>query len=110
MMRESIAIYGASLPFVKYKICDITYYEFDSSQSDCPEPMLNAMRALQNITSTDERVVMINMQEPAGLYPRIESDFSWSVEELEDDLVKITFLKKENSQNSTDFTHVSCKG
>jgi hypothetical protein len=51
---------------------------------------------------------MINIQEPKGLYPRVESDFSWIVEKLENDLLKITFRKKDNSNNNTDFNHVSC--
>ncbi len=110
MNREKIEVLGATEPFFKYKIDGITYYEFDSSLCVPPEPMINAMAGLKLIDSMDKRVVMINMKKPMGLFPKIESDFEWTIEEIEDNKVKIVFRKKSDKPTSVDFDNSTCKG
>ncbi|NOQ30161.1 MAG: hypothetical protein GQ570_03465 [Helicobacteraceae bacterium] len=108
MIKTPYNMTGASLEFVTYIIDDINYYEFDCSEVECPEPMINAMAGLKNITQLNERLVMIGLQEPAGLYPRINKDFSWEVKEIENDLFKITFKKIDSNSNSSNFDNDSC--
>lgn len=85
---------GASLPFYTYEEEAITYLEFDSSASHPPEPMVNFMKGFDLIKGTDKRLVMINAQEPAPLYPRIATDLTWEVEVLESGDVKIVFTNR----------------
>jgi len=95
-MSEKIALEvpGASLPFVTYTQDGIEYIEFNSSASNPPEPMVNFMKGFELIKGTDKRLVMINAQEPAPLYPRIATDLTWDVEVLESGDVKIVFQNR----------------
>ena len=110
MNKEQIEVTGATEPFFTYEIDGITYYEFDSSLCTPPGPMVNAMSGLQLIDSPNKKLVMINMKKPMGLLPKIENDFSWEVEDLEDGKVKLTFSLKHEGKTSTDFESTSCKG
>ena len=85
---------GATLPFYSYEEDGTTYIEFDSSQSSPPEPMVNVMKGFELIAGTDKRLVMINAQEPAPLYPRIADSVTWEVEVLDSGDVKIVFTNK----------------
>ncbi len=85
---------GASLPFYTYEEEGITYIEFDSSASHPPEPMVNVMIGFELIAGTDKRLVMINAQEPAPLYPRIADSVTWDVEVLDSGDVKIVFTNR----------------
>jgi len=93
-MREQIDVIGATLPFFTYIIDDITYYEFDSSESMPPEPMVNAMRGLALLKTDKEILVMINAQEPTPFFEKIKNDFSWEVECLESEDFKIRFRRR----------------
>ncbi len=110
MEKEKIGVDGASVDFYKYEKDGITYYEFDSSLCVPPEPMVNAMSGLKLIDSKDKKLVMINMKKPMGLFPKIEKDFSWEIEELDDGKFKITFSKKSEGVLTTDFSQTQCKG
>ena len=92
--KTLLEIPGASLPFYTYEDEGIMYVEFDSSASSPPEPMVNFMKGFDLIKGTDKKLVMINAQEPAPLYPRIASDLTWEVEVLESGDVKIVFTNR----------------
>ena len=104
-----VEVNGATIPFMKYEENDTTIFQFDSSKSAHPEPMMNAMSGLQMIKE-GEKLEMINSKAPMGLFPRIEEDFSFEIEELVDGRVKVTFAKKANGDTTTDFTQTSCSG
>jgi len=53
------------------------------------------MKGFERIRGTQKRLVMINAQEPAPLYPRIAADLTWEVEVLDSGDVKIVFSNKE---------------
>ena len=89
---QEINLEGSTVPFYKYSIDNSDYIQFDSSKCGHPEPMVNAMVGLQNLQD-DQKLVMINSKAPMGLFPKVENDFSWVVEEI-DDIFKITFSKK----------------
>lgn len=102
-------IEGATVPFYKYQDNGITVYQFDSSKAGHPEPMINAMSGLQ-ILQENESLVMINSKAPMGLFPKIEDDFNFEVEDLEDGRVKVTFKAKDSGVVTTDFTNTGCAG
>jgi len=110
MKKTEIEVTGATEPFYTYEEDGITYYEFDTSLCTPPAPMVNAMCGLKLIDSTDKRLVMINMKKPMGLFPKVEADFTWVDEEIEDGKVKLTFSKRGEGEVSTDFESTSCNG
>jgi len=100
---------AATVPFYKYTIEGQEYLQFDTSKCGHPEPMINAMTGLQNL-SNNEKLVMINSKAPMGLFPKVEKDFSNIVEELEDGNFKITFSKITDSSEDTNFNDTACNG
>lgn len=110
MNKQQIEVTGATEPFYTYEKDGIIYYEFDTSLCTPPGPMVNAMCGLKLIDSPDKRLVMINMKKPMGLFPKIENDFRWEDETLEDGKIKLTFSKKGEGETTTDFESTSCKG
>ena len=110
MEKESIEVVGATLPFYKYQKDGITYYEFDSSMSEPPAPMVNAMSGLKLIDSKDKALVMINHKKPMGLLPKIEEDFTYTVADLPDGKVKLIFKLKGDSAKNTNFEDSACHG
>jgi uncharacterized protein (DUF2249 family) len=105
---EQIEISGATVPFFKYEKNGTTYIQFDSSNANHPEPMINAMAGLKTITK-NEKLVMINSKAPMGLFNKVEADFTNEVTTLEDGRAKVIFTKK-NDTTTTDFTDTKCGG
>ncbi|RXK13091.1 hypothetical protein CP965_04630 [Halarcobacter mediterraneus] len=106
---EKIEVQGASVDFFKSIEDGLTTYHFDTSKCGPPEPMVNAMAGLQ-LLDENSQLIMINHKSPAGLFPKIEEEFTFFVEELENGLAKVVFRKKANSNEETDFTQTSCGG
>ncbi len=104
-----IEVMGATVPFYTYEEEGVIVYQFDSSKSGHPEPMINAMAGLQTIKK-NEKLVMINSKAPMGLFPKIETDFNFEVQNLEDGMVKVTFTIRGEGDASTDFTNTGCAG
>ena len=104
-----IELEGATVPFFKYEENNRTIYLFDSSKCSHPEPMVNAMVGLKTIKD-GENLIMINSKAPMGLFPKIEDDFSYEVEELSNQTYKIKFTKKTDNLSKTDFNDTSCSG
>ncbi len=104
---QQIEVEGATVPFMKYEENGVTIYQFDSSKAGHPEPMINAMTGLQMIQA-GEKLEMINSKAPMGLFPKIEADFNFDVEELVDGRFKITFTKRGESDAATDFDDTAC--
>ena len=106
---QEISLNGATVPFHKYEEDGVVVYQFDSSKAGHPEPMINAMTGLQMIKD-NERLVMINSKAPMGLFPKVEAEFNFSVNELPDGRFKITFASKGTGVETTDFENTSCSG
>jgi len=106
---KEVQLEGATVPFYAYEENGVSYLAFDTSKTGHPEPMVNAMVGLQNIQD-DEKLVMINHKPPMGLFPKIEADFDYEVEDVEGGLYKITFSKKANAAGSTNFNDTACNG
>jgi uncharacterized protein (DUF2249 family) len=104
-----ISVEGATVPFMKFEENGVTVYQFDSSKSGHPEPMINAMSGLQMIQD-GEQLEMINSKAPMGLFPKIESDFNFEYSELEDGRFKIVFTVRAEGAPKTDFDDTGCSG
>jgi len=100
---------GATVPFYTYEENGISYLYFDSSKTGHPEPMVNAMTGLKNLKD-NQKLVMINHKPPMGLFPKIEADYDYNVEELSNGLFKMTFSKKSDAQGATNFNDTACNG
>lgn len=106
---ERIEVLGATVDFFKEIQDGLTIYQFDTSECGPPDPMVNAMAGLQ-LLDENSILVMINHKSPGGLFPKIEADFEFTENTTEDGKAKITFRKKANATNTTDFTQNSCSG
>ena len=101
---NKIDVENSTVTFYKYE----DNYYFDSSLTAIPEPMINAVAALQ-ILNENEKLIMINHKIPMGLFPKIEGLFDYEIEELDDGNVKIVFTKKEKAVSKLDID-TTCKG
>ena len=91
---EPIEVQGSDLDFFTYELDGITFFQFDSSMTGPPSPMVNAMCGLKLLDSSDKKLVMINHKPPMGLFPKIEDKYDYVIEELEDGRHKIIFSTK----------------
>ncbi len=104
---EKIEVLGSTVDFFKEIQDGLTIYQFDTSRCGPPEPMVNAMAGLQ-LLDENSKLVMINHKPPMGLFPKIEGEFDFVEEALEDGNTKVTFTKKANPTSITDFSQNSC--
>ena len=103
---KEIEVSGAEVPFVQYEENGTVIYQFDTSNGG--HPMVNAMAGLQ-LLKDGEKLIMINGKVPMGLFPKVEADFDHEVEDLANDLFKMTFTKK-SGNTTTDFGASGCGG
>ena len=102
---------GATVDFFTYTLDEIEYFEFDTSLCGPPEPMVNGMLGLQLLKAPHQKLVMINMHEPKGLYSKVKEDYSWTVESIENSNLKIIFSPINVAvENSTNFNDNTCGG
>jgi len=80
--KELIKIPMTTLPFYTYQDKGIRYIEFDARECNPPEPMVNAIRALQFIQNTTTVLVGTFFHEPFPLYEQISSHFQYYTKEL----------------------------
>lgn len=106
---EKIEVQGSSVDFFKSIEDGLTTYHFDTSKCGPPEPMVNAMAGLQ-LLDEKSQLIMINHKAPGGLFPKIEQEFTYEIEQLENGFAKVIFRKKPDSKNTTDFTQNTCAG
>ena len=109
-LGNKIEVAGATVDFYELIKDGLTTYTFDTSKCGPPDPMVNAMAGLQLINDNNHILVMINHKAPGGLFPKIEANFNYEVQKLDDGNVKVIFTHKSNSQPQTDFTQNSCSG
>ncbi len=91
---QKLEVQGADLDFFTFELDGITYFQFDSSMTGPPAPMVNAMCGLKLLDNSNKRLVMINHKPPMGLFPKIEDKYTYVIEELEDGRHKIIFGAK----------------
>jgi hypothetical protein len=95
MEKILIEVPRATLNFYKYEEDGLTYYEFNATQCQPPEPMINAMVGLSLLKSKNDRLVGIFFHEPFPLYDRVPLSISHEAKELENGDFRITFKIEE---------------
>jgi len=101
---------NATVPFFSYEKDGIEYISFDTSLCIPPEPMVNAMIALELLDSAHKKVVMINHRSPVGLLAKIQSFYDIDVTELEDGKLQLVFSYKEGITDKVDLSQKKCAG
>src|SRR3990167_5739996 len=96
MKKELIEVPRASLDFYKYEEDGLTYYEYDSTKCQPPEPMVNTMVGLSLLKNKNDRLVGIFFHEPFPLYQRIPLTIVHEAKELESGDFRITFKLDDN--------------
>jgi len=104
-----IEVAGATVDFFELAKDGVSTYYFDTSAEGPPHPMVNAMSGLKLIKGTDNVLVMINHKAPGGLFEKLESDVSTTVEEIDGGFVKVTF-RSVKADVESDLTQTSCQG
>lgn len=94
MSKELVKIPHATLKFYKYEEDGMLYYEFDATECQPPEPMVNTISALQMLKNENERVVGTYFHEPFPLFQRISSHFDYSSKELDNGDFRVVFKRK----------------
>lgn len=110
LTKENLfSVKNATVAFFKFDLNGIETLYFDSSASTPPHPMVNAMAGLKTLEA-NQQLIMINHHSPDGLFPKIESDFNYEVEELDNGTVKVVFSRKTDATYQTDFNDNQCGG
>lgn len=95
MKKELIEVPRTTLDFYKYEEDGLTYYEYDATGCQPPEPMVNTMVGLSLLKSKNDRLVGIFFHEPFPLYDRIPLTISHEAKQLESGDFRITFKLEE---------------
>ena len=106
---QKIEVMGSNVDFFKAVEDGLSTYYFDTSKCGPPDPMVNAMAGLQ-LLDDNSKLVMINHKAPGGLFPKVEAEFDYEVEDLASGGVKVIFTKKGSASGKTDFNSTHCEG
>lgn len=107
---QKFSVENATLDFYKFSENGVNFIGFDSTKSVPPEPMINALTALNLVKDSSVKVVMINHKFPAGLIPKVEPFFDIDTQNLDDGAVKLTFSLKPNANLSNFNANDTCHG
>ncbi len=91
MNKKLVEVVGATIPFYSYEKDGLNYFEFDATECESPEPMVNTIRALVLLKNKNDRVVGIYFHEPFPLYQRIPLTIEYEAQELESGDFSVTF-------------------
>ena len=94
MEKELVEIPLTTLDFYKHEKDGLIFYEFDATECQPPEPMVNTINVLRMIKHKNERVVGKFFHEPSPLYAKISEMFSYEAKELDNGDFEITFMLK----------------
>lgn len=89
-----IEVLNSTVPFYTYKDEEYEYFYFDTSDYPPPDPMINLMAGLDLLKKSNQKLIMINHKLPLAVLPKIQNDFVFDYEELENGFVKIEFFLK----------------
>jgi uncharacterized protein (DUF2249 family) len=93
MNKEKVIIPRATLDIFKYEKNGLTFYEFDATECQPPEPMVNTIVCLKQLKNENDRLVVTYFHEPTPLYEKISSNFAYETQELESGDFRIVFRK-----------------
>ena len=109
LLKESLEVEGATVPFYTYKMGETQFVEFDTSKCGPPEPMVNAMAGLK-LVNENTKLAMINHKKPGGLLTKIGENYDIQSEALDDGRVKLIFSYKSGESEKADLSQNSCGG
>ncbi len=95
MNKKPVEVAGATLPFLTYQDNDLTFFEFDATECNPPEPMINTIRGLSLLKNKSDRLVGMYFHEPFPLYERIPFTITHEAVELESGDFKVIFKLQE---------------
>lgn len=95
MNKELIELPRATLDFYKYEEDGLTYYEYDATGCQPPEPMVNTMVGLSLLKNEKDRLVGIFFHEPFPLYDRLPLNVGHEARQLPNGNFRITFKLEE---------------
>jgi len=101
---------NTTVPFFSYTQDGIDYISFDTSLCVPPEPMVNAMIALELLDNAHKKVVMINHRSPVGLLAKVQSFYDIDVTELDGGKLQLIFSYKEGMSDKVDLSQKTCAG
>lgn len=93
MFKQKVDIPRTTLDIFKYQEDGITYYEFDATHCQPPEPMVNAIICLGMLKDENERLAVTFFHEPTPLFEKISDNFSYESTELQSGDFRIVFKK-----------------
>lgn len=94
MHKKKTVIPNTTLDFYTYTQDGIEYIEFDARECEPPEPMLNALAALQIITSQQKRLKGTFFHLPEPLLVKVSQFFDYNAQYHENGDVTVIFSKK----------------
>jgi len=105
---QKIEVAGSTVDFYTYMDDNTTVYQFDTSMTGPPEPMVNAMVGLKLIDGSNKTLVMINHKAPGGLFSKIDENYKHIVQDLPDGNVKVVFSYISGESEKADLSDNSC--
>jgi len=105
---KKIEVAGSTVDFYTYMQDNNTIYQFDTSMTGPPEPMVNAMAGLKLVDAPHKALVMINHKAPGGLFSKIDANYHYVVQDLPDGKVKIVFSYITGESEKADLSDNSC--
>jgi len=107
---QSLSVKDATVPFFTYEKDGMSYIYFDTSTCVPPEPMINAMLALELLDSVTKKVIMINHRSPVGLLAKVERFYDIETTQREDGKLQLIFSYKEGISDQADLSQKQCAG
>lgn len=101
---------GATVPFYEFSQDGVCYIGFDSRKCVPPEPMINALIALNLIENSGKKVMMINHHYPVALVPKIEQSYDITHQKLDGEEVRVIISLKQGVSAKILDTNVRCGG
>ena len=93
MFKQKIEVPRTTLDIFKYEEDGITFYEFDATECQPPEPMVNAIVCLGLLKGENDRLAVTFFHEPTPLYEKVSPNFSYKVTPLDNGDFRIVFKK-----------------
>lgn len=92
--KQKIALPNTTLDFYTYEEDGIEYIEFDARECEPPEPMVNALAALQTIITPKKRLRGTFFHLPEPLLVKVSNFFDYDLITHENGDVTVTFSLK----------------
>ncbi|WP_455755857.1 hypothetical protein [Sulfurimonas sp.] len=91
MDKELILVPRATLDIYRFEEDGLTCYEFNATECQPPEPMVNSIVCLNLLKSENDRLIVTYFHEPTPLYDRISDKYSYKSVELDSGDVRVVF-------------------